>query len=124
MRSGDPANVTRTPRSRSASATASAGSTWPAVPPAAIRHRSSGGGALIDRDVKEDAHGREQHQQTGASERDERERDSGERRDPEHGREIDGSLAAHERGDPRREQLAERIPRAQRDREARERKGG
>ena len=33
---GVPANVTSTPRARSSSATASAGITWPAVPPAAI----------------------------------------------------------------------------------------
>ena len=56
-RSGDPANVTLTPRSRSASAIASDGRTCPAVPPAAIRHRSSSDCdcALIGGDVKEDA---------------------------------------------------------------------
>ena len=40
IRSGEPAKLTATPRSLSSSATARAGRTCPAVPPAAITHRS------------------------------------------------------------------------------------
>src|SRR5918992_4871846 len=120
-RSGDPANVTRTPRSRSAAATASDGTTWPAVPPAAIRHASSGGGALIDRDVKEDADAREQDDEARAAVRDEREGDAGQRREPEHGGQVHGRLPAHERGDAGGDELPERISAAEGDGEARER---
>src|SRR6185436_3473109 len=76
-RSGDPANVTVTPRARSASPTASAGRTCPAVPPAAITHRSSDD-PLIDGDVKENSHGGEEHHEARASVGDERQRDTGE----------------------------------------------
>src|SRR5918992_4552463 len=89
-RSGDPAKVTRTPRSRRAAATASDGTTCPAVPPAAIRHASSGGGALIDRDVKEDADGREQDDKARAAVGDERQRNAGQGREAEHGGEVHG----------------------------------
>src|SRR4051794_672622 len=63
IRSGEPANVTRTPRAVSASATASDGRTCPAVPPAAIRQLRLLDGCdegMVDRDVKEDADGGEQ----------------------------------------------------------------
>src|SRR5918992_5420177 len=120
-RSGDPANVTRTPRSRSAAATASDGPTWPAVPPAAIRHASSGWGALIDRDVKEDADGREQDDEARAAVRHERERDPRERREPEHRAEVDGRLAADERRRPGGDELSERVAAAQGDGEPGER---
>src|SRR5919197_5452535 len=53
------ANPTCAPRDRSASATASAGRTCPAVPPAAIRHLGDGCDAMVDGDVKEDADGGE-----------------------------------------------------------------
>src|SRR5581483_11663544 len=94
-RSGDPANVTRTPRKRSASAIASDGARWPTVPPAAIRHRSCLCRSMATGDVKEDAHGEES--------------DDGERGEPEDGREVDRRLAADERGDAGGEPLAERV---------------
>ena len=49
---------TLAPRRRSASATASAGRTCPAVPPAAIRARRSRRGGMADGDVKENPDGR------------------------------------------------------------------
>src|SRR4029079_4668254 len=119
-RSGDPANVTVTPRARSASPIARAGRTWPAVPPAAITHRSPDDPS-IDGDVKENADGGEEHHETRAAVRDERQRYSGERGDAERGGEVDRSLAAHERGDARREELAERVLAAHRDADPRER---
>src|SRR5881392_1953606 len=79
-RSGDPANVTLTPRARSSSATASAGRTCPAVPPAAIRHRSSLLSRMANGDVKEHAHGRELDDEARAAVGDERKRDPRERR--------------------------------------------
>src|SRR3954471_5306975 len=94
-RSGDPANVTWTPRLRSSSATASAGSTCPAVPPAAIRPLRCLSSATR-RDVKEDADGEELHHEARAAVGDERQRDSGQRSEPQHRREIDRRLAAHE----------------------------
>ena len=84
-RSGDPANVTLTPRSRSAAATASDGRTCPAVPPAAIRARNSLGLPLIASDVKEDPDGREQYDEARPAVGDERERNPGQRRDAQHG---------------------------------------
>src|SRR5207237_803309 len=92
----DPANVTVTPRSRSASATASAGRTCPAVPPAAIRHASFDD-SLIHGDVKENPDRREQDDEARAAVRDEGQRNAGQRRDTEHGREVDRRLTAHER---------------------------
>src|SRR3990170_4851687 len=77
---GDPAKVTVTPRSRRASATASAGRTCPAVPPAAIRHTGFDD-SLIHGDVKENAHPGEEHDEAGTAVGDERERNAGERRD-------------------------------------------
>src|SRR5581483_9116189 len=67
MRPGEPAKLTLTPRARSACATASDGITWPAVPPAAITHLSPDSDAIAASDVKEHAHGREQHDEAGPS---------------------------------------------------------
>ena len=111
-----------TPRSRSASATASAGRTCPAVPPAAIRHTSLDDFA-IDGDVKENADSGEEHHEARAAVGDERQRDPGERRDPEHGREIHRRLPADESRQAGREQLPERIAAAQRDAKADEGEG-
>src|SRR5205823_13318791 len=108
-RSGDPANVTRTPRARSASATASAGRTCPAVPPAAIRHLSSRCTGMATGDVKEDAHRRELDDEARATVRDERQRDPGQGREPEDGGQVDHGLPADEGGEPGRETLSERI---------------
>src|SRR5581483_2052759 len=108
-RSGDPANVTRTPRKRSASAIASDGARWPTVPPAAIRHRSCLCRSMATGDVKEDAHGEESDDEARPAVGDERERDAGERGEPEDGREVDRRLAADERGDAGGEPLAERV---------------
>ena len=99
-----------TPRARSASATASAGSDVPdrsagrdqapklsALPPsprAMLRRMPTDG---------------ERYHQARAAVGDERERDSGQRREPDHGREVDRRLPADERGDARREPLAERV---------------
>src|SRR6187402_3667201 len=113
-RSGDPANVTWTSRAASASATASDGSTWPAVPPAAIRHLS-GCFSTLSRDVKEDARRGERDNEARAPVRDERERDSRQRSETEHRSEIDQRLAANERRQAGREPLAERIAAAQGD---------
>src|SRR5207302_2626335 len=123
-RSGDPANVTLTPRALSASATASAGRTCPAVPPAAIRHLSSRCTCMATGDVKEDAHRRELHHETRPAVRDERKRDSGQRREAEDGGEIDHGLAADESGQPRREALPERIAAGEREPQARVREDG
>src|SRR5437868_6018553 len=100
-RSGDPAKVTLTPRARSASATASDGATWPAVPPAAIRHLSSRPFSTAS-DVKEDADRRELDDEARAAVGDERQRDSRQRREAEHGCEIDHRLPGDERDDPGR----------------------
>src|SRR4051812_27726365 len=108
MRSGDPANVTWTPRLRNSSATASASSTCPAVPPAAIRHLSCLSSAT-PRDVKEDADGNELDHEARPAVRDERQRNSRQRSEAEHRGEVDRRLAAHERRQPRSQTLAERI---------------
>ena len=81
-------------------------------------------GALIAGDVKEDPDGREQDDEARAAVGDERQRDPGQRRDAEHRGEVDRRLAADERGDPRGEQLPERVAAAQRDGEAGERERG
>src|SRR5437773_6473651 len=107
-RSGDPANVTCTSRLDSSSATASAGSTCPAVPPAAIRHLSCR--SPIPRDVKEDADRDELHHEARPAVRDERQRDPGQRREPEDGRKVDRRLAADETGQAGGQPLAEGIP--------------
>src|SRR6185436_19309278 len=115
-RSGDPANVTWTPRARSASATASAGSTCPAVPPAAIRHRSCD--SSIRRHIQEDADRRQLDDQVRAAVGDERQRDPGERRESQNGHEIDRRLTADERDETGREVLSEGVPARQRDAES------
>src|SRR4051794_35654683 len=107
-RSGDPANVTSTPRARSASATASDGATSPPVPPAAISARSCRSSATT-RDVKEHADREEGDNERRAAVRDERERDSGQRREAEHGGEVDRRLARDQGRDPGGEPLAERV---------------
>src|SRR3954469_18501041 len=107
-RSGDPAKVTSTPRARSASATASDGATCPTVPPAAISARSCRCASTTG-DVKEHAHGQERDNEARAAVRDEWQRNPGERREPEHGREVDRSLPCDERGDPGGEPLSERV---------------
>ena len=112
-RSGDPAKVTLTPRSRRASATASAGRTWPAVPPAAITHRSFDDGS-IDGDVKENPDSGEEHDEARAAVRDERERDARQRRDAQRRGEVDGRLTADECRDSRREELSEPVAAAHR----------
>src|SRR5919201_6367963 len=96
-RSGDPANVTRTSRCTSASATASDGSTCPAVPPAAITHRSSPLRDMTTGDVKEDADGEERHDERRAAVGDEGQRNPGQRSEPEHGGQVDHRLAGDER---------------------------
>src|SRR6059058_4489469 len=122
-RSGDPANVTSTPRARSASATASDGATCPTVPPAAISARSCRSSSTTTRDVKEHAHGEEGDNERRPPVRDERERDPGERGEPEHGREVDRRLAGDERRDPCGEPLSERILALQREPQAGVREG-
>src|SRR5262245_13659560 len=114
MRSGDPANVTWTPRRCSASATASDGATCPAVPPAAIRHRSCRARST-SRDVKEDTNREQRHHEARAAVGDEWQRDSGQRREPEHGGEIDHGLTADERNDADGEPLAEGVLARERD---------
>src|SRR5918999_557106 len=126
IRSGVPAKLTSAPRAASASATASAGSTCPAVPPAAIRHLSCFS-LPIHGDVKEDADGREADDEARAAVAHERQRDPGERQEPEDGTHVDGGLAADEAGEPGGEELSEGLPAAQRDVEAgiaEEREGG
>ena len=98
-----------TPRARSASATASDGITWPAVPPAAITHRSSDLDAIAASDVKEDADRREHDDEAGASIGHQGQRDSGQRRDPDDGREVERRLAADQRRQARGERLPERV---------------
>src|SRR5512141_1691872 len=105
MRSGDPANVTSTPRARSASATASDGATCPTVPPAAIRHRNGLCSCMATGDVKEDPDRQEGDDEAGAAVRDERQGNPGQRRESEHGREVDCRLPADQRGDARGEAL-------------------
>src|SRR6185369_2807811 len=107
----------RAPRARNASATASAGSTWPAVPPAAIRHAGASCSGIA-RDVKEDADRDERHDEARAAVGDERQRDSGQRRKSHHGSQVDGRLAADEYRQARREPLPERILAAERDPQA------
>ena len=65
------------------------GSTCPAVPPAAIRHLSPGCSAIVARDVKEDAHAGEADDEARPAVRHERQRDPGQRRDAQHGRDVD-----------------------------------
>src|SRR5207247_200797 len=98
-----------TPRALSASATASDGSTWPPVPPAAIRHASCFSCA-IPSDVKEDPDRGEDDDDARAAVRDERERDPGQRRDADDRREVQGGLPADEHRQAGGDVLAERVP--------------
>src|SRR5690348_16909492 len=84
-----PAKTTSWPSARSASATASAGTTCPAVPPAAITAFTIAGschdlqlGAARGRDVEQQADAREQHDQVRRAVGDERQWHAGERREP------------------------------------------
>src|SRR3954471_5445065 len=108
MRSGDPANVTCAPRRTSASATASDGATCPAVPPAAIRHRSCRSRATAG-DVKEDPDREQRDHETRTAVTDEWERGSRQGGEPEHCGEVDDCLAADECHDSDGEPLAERV---------------
>src|SRR6476659_1680405 len=112
MRSGEPAKLTLSPRATSASATASDGRTWPAVPPAAIRHLSALCSGM-SRDVKEDAYRGERHNEARPAVGHERKRDSGQRSEPENRRQIDERLPADECRQPGCEALPERIAAAQ-----------
>jgi hypothetical protein len=60
-------------------------------------------------DVKEDPDRQEGDDEARASVRDERERDSGQRREAENRREVHRGLPADERRDPRGEPLSEGI---------------
>src|SRR5205823_4109927 len=113
-RSGDPARLTRAPRALSASATARAGSTCPAVPPAAIRHAGALRSAIL-RDVKEDADRDERDYQARAAVGDERERDPRERREPHHRGEVDRGLPADDHRETGGEPLAEGVLAGERD---------
>src|SRR4051812_338102 len=106
MRSGDPANVTRAPRALSASATASDGSTWPPVPPAAIRHLNARLPSPTSGDVKGDARGAEDDDAARPAVGDERQRDPGQRRDADDGGEVEARLPADEHRQAGREPLA------------------
>src|SRR5262245_30577089 len=114
-----PAKTTSAPRALSDSATASAGITCPAVPPAAIRHTGwRFDCCMVDGDVKEDPDGGQHDDQTRPAVGDERERDPGQRREAEDGGEIDQRLPRDERRDARGEQLPERVAAPERDIEA------
>src|SRR4051794_166264 len=122
-RSGDPANVTSTPRARSASATASDGATWPTVPPAAIRHLNARARSMTTGDVKEDACRQEVDDQARAAIGDEGKRDAGQRRGAQNGGEVDDRLAADEGRRPGGEPFPERVAAADRESQARVREG-
>src|SRR3984893_616508 len=110
MRSGDPANVTSAPRRSSASATASDGATCPAVPPAAIRHRTLRFCCSMPAgDVKEDPHAEERDHEARPTVGDERQRNSCQRSQAEDCRKVDHRLPTYEPDDPGCETLAERI---------------
>src|SRR5687768_10493364 len=93
---GGPAKVTSTPRAVSSSATARAGSTCPAVPPAPIAHRNPSYLRIAQRDVKEDADRGEGDNQARAAVGDERQRHAGDRREPQHRTEVQRRLATQE----------------------------
>src|SRR5215210_4966923 len=118
-RSGDPANVTVAPRSRSASPTAIAGSTCPAVPPAAIRHTGPGCSAMVASDVKEDSDAGESDDEARPSVGDEGEGDPCQRRDAHDGCDVDQRLPGDEGRDTGGEPFSEWVLAGQRDSEAR-----
>jgi hypothetical protein len=113
------ANATLTPRDLSASATASAGRTCPAVPPAAIRHLGDCCDTTVDGDVKEDPDGSEADHEARAPVGDERKRHACERREPHDRAHVHSRLAANQRSQPRGEPLPEGIAAAEGDVEAR-----
>src|SRR4051794_10647108 len=113
-----PTKLTSAPSARSASATAIAGTTWPAVPPAAITIR---GGSLTGvlraicdgyevrgaagGHVQQQPHRAEQHDQRRRAGGDERKRHAGQWREAEHGVDVEQGLAKDQRGDAGGEQL-------------------
>src|SRR5437016_11997024 len=110
MRSGAPAKVTCAPRRSSASATASDGATCPAVPPAAIRHRTFRLCCSMPAgDVKEDPHAQEPDNEARAAVGDERQRNPGQRRQAEDGGEVDHRLPADEPDDSGGQTLPEGV---------------
>jgi hypothetical protein len=69
-------------------------------------------------DVKEDAHRSERYDEARPAVGHEGKRDPGQRREPEHGRQVDQRLPHDERGEAGREPLAKRVPAAKRDAKA------
>src|SRR5688572_261142 len=116
-----PTKLTSAPSARSASATAIAGTTWPAVPPAAITilggpapgvlvtARTPGDGARVRRapagDVEQQAHRAQQHDQRGRARGDERQRNPRQRGEAEHGVDVEQGLAQDQGGQAAGEQL-------------------
>src|SRR5262249_36851775 len=117
-------NPTSAPRARSALATASAGITCPAVPPAAISTRvpegAGPGGAPAAADVDEDPNGAQEYHEVGPACRDERQRHAGDRHHAEHRAEVHGGLDDDQRRDAGGERALVDAPRAQRDPVARD----
>src|SRR5436305_1869942 len=107
-------NETLAPWALSASATARAGTTWPAVPPAPITIRGSrtphafyGPQAPRSRlgDVEQEPYRGEHHTQVGGCVGDEWQWDAGERGEPQHDEDVEDALAQNQRGQPGGEQL-------------------
>src|ERR1700750_366849 len=103
-------NATCAPSARSASATASAGTTWPAVPPAPITIF----GAVTDRAKPSCPWLRAVQQQTDRCEQyaevrrgvgDERQRHARQRRQPQYDEDVEQSLAKDQRGQSCGQQL-------------------
>src|SRR5436189_3173766 len=99
-------NATCAPSAHSASATASAGTTWPAVPPAAITIF----GAVTDRakpscpwlrDVQQQADRRQHDAEVRGGVGDERQRDARQRRQPQYDEDVEQALAKDQRGQSR-----------------------
>src|SRR4249919_2341296 len=95
---------TSAPRARSASATASAGITWPPVPPAAITTltgRGDGEPAGLSlgsaSDVDKESRAGEEDDQAAAAEGHERQRHAGDGQHADHSADVDGRLHDHER---------------------------
>src|SRR3954471_24841684 len=113
-----PAKTTSAPSARSASAMAIAGTTWPAVPPAAMTIlggaltfglRSRDGvermGVAARRDVQQQPHRAQEDDQGRRAARDERQRHAGQRRETEHGVDVEQGLAQDQGGEAAGEQL-------------------
>src|SRR6478735_12337859 len=103
-----PTKTTRAPSARSASATASAGTTCPAVPPAAmtiVGAMAAGSfhdaqmGTAPGGDVEQQPHAGQQHGQVRRSVGDEGQRHAGQRRQPQDGEDVQARLAEDERRD-------------------------